>query len=69
MQMIDVYAIAGVFRDNHQLALDLAAAGMPVDKVHDAAMVRENTAAFGHELPSDCVPMLTVLRTVCGFRC
>jgi hypothetical protein len=55
MQMIDVYATAGVFRDKHQLALDLAATGMLFDKVHNAVMVRENTAAFIHELPSDCV--------------
>ena len=55
MQMIDVYATAGVFRDKHQLALDLAATGMLIDTVHDAVMVRENTAVFIHELPSDSV--------------
>jgi hypothetical protein len=55
VQMIDVYATAGVFHDKHQLARDLAATGMLIDKVHDAAMVRENTAAFIHELPSDSV--------------
>jgi hypothetical protein len=55
MQMIDVYATAGVFLDKHQLALDLAVTGMLIDKVHDAVMARENTAAFIHELPSDSV--------------
>src|SRR5271156_5431719 len=55
MQMIDVYATAGVFLDKHQLALDLVATGMLIDKVHDAVMARENTAAFIHELPSDSV--------------
>jgi len=36
--MIDVYATAGVFHDKLQLARDLAATGMLIDKVHYAVM-------------------------------
>ena len=38
VQMIDVYATAGVFHDKQQLARDLAATGMLIDKVHYAVM-------------------------------
>jgi phenylpyruvate tautomerase PptA (4-oxalocrotonate tautomerase family) len=51
MPMIDVYAAAGTFGDNHQLAADLAAAVMAVEQVPDIPMFRQNTAAFVHELP------------------
>jgi phenylpyruvate tautomerase PptA (4-oxalocrotonate tautomerase family) len=53
MPMIDVYAAAGTFPDHHQLAADLAAAVMAVEKVPDIPMFRQNTAAFIHELPAD----------------
>ncbi len=52
MPMIDVYATAGTFADNHQLATDLAAAVMAVEQVPDIPMFRQNTAAFIHELPA-----------------
>jgi hypothetical protein len=42
--MIDVYAAAGTFADNHQLAVDLAAAVMRVEQVPDIPMFRKNTA-------------------------
>jgi phenylpyruvate tautomerase PptA (4-oxalocrotonate tautomerase family) len=50
--MIDVYATAGTFADNHQLAADLAAAVMAVEQVPDIPMFRQNTAAFIHDLPA-----------------
>jgi phenylpyruvate tautomerase PptA (4-oxalocrotonate tautomerase family) len=51
MPMIDVYATAGTFADNHQLATDLATAVMTIEKVPDIPMFRQNTAAFIHDLP------------------
>jgi phenylpyruvate tautomerase PptA (4-oxalocrotonate tautomerase family) len=53
MPMIDVYAAAGTFADNHQLAADLARTLMTIEQVPDIPMFRKNTAAFVHELPSD----------------
>lgn len=55
MPMIDAYAAAGTFADKHQLAVDLAAAVMAVEEVPDIPMFRQNTAAFVHELPADCL--------------
>src|SRR6478672_3336523 len=52
MPMIDVYATAGTFANQHQLATDLAAAVMTVEQVPDIPMFRQNTAAFIHELPA-----------------
>ena len=51
MPMIDVYATAGTFADEHQLAVDLAAAVMTIEQVPDIPMFRQNTAAFIHDLP------------------
>src|SRR2546421_5498466 len=51
MPMIDVYATADTFADNHQLAVDLATAVMTVEQVPDIPMFRKNTAAFVHDLP------------------
>jgi phenylpyruvate tautomerase PptA (4-oxalocrotonate tautomerase family) len=53
MPMIDVYATAGTFTDQHQLAADLAAILMAIEQVPDIPMFRQNTAAFVHELPAD----------------
>ncbi|MER5339910.1 hypothetical protein ABT030_06155 [Streptomyces mirabilis] len=50
--MIDVYATAGTITDGHQLAKDLAATLMAIEKVPDIPMFRQNTAAFLHELPA-----------------
>jgi len=50
--MIDVYAVAGTFRDKHDLARDLAAAVMRWEQVPPLALFRNNTAAFVHELPA-----------------
>src|ERR1700689_3163971 len=52
MPMIDVYATAGTFPDQHQLAVDLATAVMTIEQVPDIPMFRQNTAAFIHDLPS-----------------
>ena len=51
MPMIDVYATAGTFADQHQLATDLATAVMTIEQVPDIPMFRQNTAAFIHDLP------------------
>jgi phenylpyruvate tautomerase PptA (4-oxalocrotonate tautomerase family) len=50
--MIDVYATAGTFTDQHQLATDLATAVMTIEQVPDIPMFRQNTAAFIHDLPA-----------------
>jgi phenylpyruvate tautomerase PptA (4-oxalocrotonate tautomerase family) len=55
MPMIDAYAAAGTFADKHQLAVDLATAVMTIEQVPDIPMFRKNTAAFVHELPTDCL--------------
>jgi phenylpyruvate tautomerase PptA (4-oxalocrotonate tautomerase family) len=52
MPMIDVYAVAGTFPDEHQLARDLAAAVMAVEQVPDIPLFRQNTAAFVHDRPA-----------------
>jgi phenylpyruvate tautomerase PptA (4-oxalocrotonate tautomerase family) len=55
MPMIDVYAVSGTFADKHKLAVDLAHRLMSIEKVPDIPMFRENTAAFVHDLPADCL--------------
>jgi phenylpyruvate tautomerase PptA (4-oxalocrotonate tautomerase family) len=55
MPMIDVYAAAGTFADEHQLAIDLASAVMKVEQVPDIPLFRTNTAAFIHQLPAQCL--------------
>jgi phenylpyruvate tautomerase PptA (4-oxalocrotonate tautomerase family) len=50
--MIDVYAVAGTFADEHRLAADLATAVMTIEQVPDIPMFRQNTAAFIHDLPA-----------------
>ena len=52
MPMIDVYATAGTFTDQHRLATDLATAVMTIEQVPDIPMFRKNTAAFIHDLPA-----------------
>ena len=51
MPMIDVYAAAGTFSDQHALARNLATELMTIEGVPDIPMFRKNTAAFVHELP------------------
>jgi phenylpyruvate tautomerase PptA (4-oxalocrotonate tautomerase family) len=51
MPMIDVYATAGTFNDNHQLAIDLATTVMTIEAVPNIPMFRQNTAGFVHDLP------------------
>jgi phenylpyruvate tautomerase PptA (4-oxalocrotonate tautomerase family) len=55
MQMIDVYAAAGTFREKHKLAQDLASAVMRWEKVPPIDLFRKNTAAFIHELPPEAI--------------
>jgi phenylpyruvate tautomerase PptA (4-oxalocrotonate tautomerase family) len=55
MPMIDVYAAAGTFADNHKLAAELARTLMTIEQVPDIPMFRRNTAAFVHELASDAI--------------
>lgn len=55
MPMIDVYAADGTFADKHQLARDLAGTLMTIEQVPDIPMFRQNTAAFIHEMPADCL--------------
>ena len=55
MPMIDAYAAAGTFADNHQLAVDLATTVMTIEEVPNIPMFRKNTAAFVHELPADSI--------------
>jgi hypothetical protein len=52
MPMIDVYAAAGTFGDQHALAQNLATELMTIEGVPDIPMFRKNTAAFVDELPS-----------------
>ena len=49
MPMIDVYATAGTFNDQHALAQKLATELMTIEQVPDIPMFRKNTAAFVHE--------------------
>ena len=55
MPMIDAYATAGTFADNHQLAVDLSTTVMTIEEVPNIPMFRKNTAAFVHELPADSI--------------
>jgi phenylpyruvate tautomerase PptA (4-oxalocrotonate tautomerase family) len=55
MPMIDIYAAVGTFADKHQFAADAARTVMRVEQVPDIPMFRQNTAAFVHELPADCL--------------
>ena len=55
MPMIDVYASAGTFADQHKLAVDLASTLMRIEQVPDIPMFRKNTAAFVHELSTGAI--------------
>ena len=52
MPMIDVYAAAGTFSDEHALAQKLATELMTIEQVPDIPMFRKNTAAFVHDMPA-----------------
>jgi phenylpyruvate tautomerase PptA (4-oxalocrotonate tautomerase family) len=52
MPMIDVYAVAGTFRNPPALTKARAAALRRWEKVPDIPLFSENTAAFVHELPA-----------------
>src|SRR5438093_13500928 len=55
MPIIDLYAAAGTFGDQHALAQNLASDLMTIEGVPDIPMFRKNTAAFVHELSSSCL--------------
>ena len=55
MPMIDVYAVAGTFRDKPALTKALAAAMMRWEKVPNIPLFSENTAAFVHEIPAEAM--------------
>ena len=52
MPMIDVYATAGTFAEQHVLAAKLAKTLMGIEQVPNIPMFRKNTAGFVHELPA-----------------
>ena len=55
MPMIDVYAVAGTFREKHKLAQDLAKAVMKWENVPPINLFKKNTAAFIHDLPAEAI--------------
>jgi phenylpyruvate tautomerase PptA (4-oxalocrotonate tautomerase family) len=55
MPMIDVYAAAGTFADEHRLAQDLAAAVMRWEAVPELPLFADNTAGFIHDLPAEAI--------------
>jgi phenylpyruvate tautomerase PptA (4-oxalocrotonate tautomerase family) len=55
MPMIDVYAVAGTFRNPSALTQALAGAMMRWEKVPNIPLFSENTAAFVHELPANAM--------------
>lgn len=52
MPMIDIYATEGTFPNTHDLARSAAATAMEVEKSPDIPIIRKNTGAFVHSLPS-----------------
>jgi phenylpyruvate tautomerase PptA (4-oxalocrotonate tautomerase family) len=55
MPMIDVYAPAGTFENQHGLAHDLAQAVMRWEGVPPIPLFADNTAAFIHDLPAEAI--------------
>jgi phenylpyruvate tautomerase PptA (4-oxalocrotonate tautomerase family) len=55
MPMIDIYATAGTFADIKKLSTDAATLVKSVEQVPDIPMVRQNTAAFVHEMPAAAI--------------
>jgi phenylpyruvate tautomerase PptA (4-oxalocrotonate tautomerase family) len=55
MPMIDVYATAGTFDKQHELARDLAQAVMRWEGVPEIPLFADNTAAFIHDLPAEAI--------------
>jgi phenylpyruvate tautomerase PptA (4-oxalocrotonate tautomerase family) len=55
MPMIDVYATAGTFAKQNDLARDLAQAVMRWEGVPEIPLFADNTAAFIHDLPADAI--------------
>ncbi len=55
MPMIDVFATAGTFKDKKALARNLAEAVMRWEAVPPIALLKDNTAAFIHDLPPDAI--------------
>src|SRR3954447_13052241 len=55
MPMIDVYATAGTFDKQRELARDLAQAVMRWEGVPEIPLFADNTAAFIHDLPAEAI--------------
>jgi phenylpyruvate tautomerase PptA (4-oxalocrotonate tautomerase family) len=55
MPMIDVYAPAGTFENQHELARELAQAVMRWEGVPPIPLFADNTAAFIHDLPAEAI--------------
>jgi phenylpyruvate tautomerase PptA (4-oxalocrotonate tautomerase family) len=55
MPMIDVTAAVGTFADKRALTRALTTALMRWEKVPDTPFITDNSAAFVHELPADCL--------------
>jgi phenylpyruvate tautomerase PptA (4-oxalocrotonate tautomerase family) len=55
MPMIDVYATTGTFKQQHELAQNLAAAVMRWEQVPPISLFKNNTAAFVHDLPEGSI--------------
>ena len=55
MPMIDIYAVAGTFKDTHKLAIEAASTVKSVEQVPDIPMFRKNTAVFVHEMPAGSI--------------
>lgn len=55
MPMIDVYAVAGTFRNKRELTKNLNAAVMRWEKVPNIPLFSENTAAFIHDMTPDAL--------------
>ena len=55
MPMIDVYATAGTFDKQRELARDLAQAVMRWEGVSEIPLFADNTAAFIHDLPAEAI--------------
>jgi len=64
--LIDVFATAGTFADTGQLAADLVAAVMTTEQVPDISMIRQNTAAFIHDLPAGRLAAMQLVTSRCG---
>ena len=70
MPMIDVYATAGTFADQHRWPSTLAATVMTVEQVPDIPMFRKNTAGLRPRAARRAISRTsTATATTSGSRC